>query len=116
MVAASTLGESGASSEEESTITDPTELQSVTTAITVLKQHVTQPNVKISDWKKLQGTETPDRILVPGELWGVQVMGLLVASLTPIWSNPSYLQGQQEHFPPFSLFTLLIFLSPPACT
>ena len=49
---ASNLG----ASSEYSCMADPTELQSVTTAISVLKQHVTQPNVKMSDWKKLQGS------------------------------------------------------------
>ena len=32
---------------------------------------------------------------------------------TKQWLNPTYLQGQHEHFPSFSLLTLLLFLSPP---
>ena len=39
----------------EAEIVEATEIQSVTTAISILRQHVTQPNVKLSDWNRLQG-------------------------------------------------------------
>ena len=41
--------------EGEAEIVEATEIQSVTTAISILRQHVTQPNVKLSDWNRLQG-------------------------------------------------------------
>ena len=54
---AATLGGDASNDVMSVVAVDPTELQSVTTAISLLKQHVTQANVKLSDWKKLQGTQ-----------------------------------------------------------
>ena len=52
-------------------------------------------------------------LLACGACMQVSYMGLFSGNVS--WSNPAYLHGQQEHFPPFSLFTLLlVFLSPPA--
>ena len=63
---AATLGDGGGADNDimSAIAVDPTELQSVTTAISVLKQHVTQANVKLSDWKKLQGTIIDNNITI----------------------------------------------------